>query len=71
MWREICIVFLVFTFDVDGAVMKGFQFGDDNIPWAITPEIGHAEVNITISKQFSFCAWVYMDWIRSYGSSKI
>ena len=52
---------------VQGLPMKGFLFGDDNIPWKRTPNIGHAEANVSISKQFSFCAWVYMDWIRSYG----
>ena len=52
---------------VQGVPMKGFLFGDDNIPWKRTPDIGHAEVNVSISKQFSFCAWFYIDWIRSFG----
>ena len=66
-WNLIPITLLVHASDVDCAIMKGVQFGDNKIFWARTPDMGHAEVNISISKQFSFCAWVYMDWIRGFG----
>ena len=46
-------------------IISGIQFEDDFLPHALTEESNVAEVNISISKQFSFCAWYYLDWIRA------
>ena len=50
---------------VIGEVVNGIRFEDDFLPYALTEESNVAKVNISISKQFSFCAWYYLDWIRS------
>ena len=57
-------IFLTVLFKVEANVLKGFKFGDNGIPWQYTPDMGHAEVNVSISKQFSFCVWFYADWVR-------
>ena len=63
----ISIVFqLVLISGISGRMIKGVQFGENNVPWMWTPGVGHATVNVTLTKQITFCAWVYMDWIRGH-----
>ena len=60
-------IFLIISTHVNGELLGGVQFGDDFVPHAVTPETGTAEVNISISKQFSYFAWYFLDWIRANG----
>ena len=39
--------------------VRGFKFGESKTPWLQDPSTGYAEVNISISSQFSFCAWIF------------
>ena len=66
-WKSIAILLIVLAVNADGEKVKGIKFEDNKIPWLRTPDEGHAELNVSISKQFSYCAWIYMDWIRAYG----
>ena len=55
-------IFLLFLFIPNitmSLTVKGFKFGETKTPWLPDPTTGYAEVNISISSQFSFCAWIF------------